>query len=245
MYGYNSNYYSGTSNVGMAVVGVVIGMILVYLLIIGFAIANYVMTSIGLQSIASRRQIKNPWMAWLPFARNYLVGSIADEYDGRNGFRRKWRVVLLTLSLIVLGLVIAMYISIFVSFFSIAFKVGYSNIVEPGDIIGLLLAIYIPIIILAMVAMAQSFCYAICIYKIFESTVPEKSIKYLLIYLLVPLGGAICLMRCKDKGYSVPVPSVPPMSPVPPVSSVPPVSPMPPVPPTNQETKENQMTDKE
>ena len=41
----------------------------------------------------------------------------------------------------------------------------------------------------------------VCLYKVFESTVPEKAIKYFLVSLLVPLGKSICLLRCRNQGY--------------------------------------------
>lgn len=205
MYGYNYGYYTEpTGTEGMIILGVMLGLMVFYLLIIGIAIANYVMTALGLQKIATRRQIPNPWMAWLPYARSWLIGNIADEYDGRNGFRRKWRVVLLTLSLITVGMAVIMYVVLFAGIFATAFKITYSNTFVSSDVIGFFIAIYVTVILLSLVAVAQSFCQAICIYKIFESTVPEKSVKYLLFYLLVPLGGAICLLKCKDKGYPQP-----------------------------------------
>ena len=67
-----------------------------------------------------------------------------------------------------------------------------------------MIVIYVVMIIFAILATAKSFCQTICIYKIFESTVPKKAVKYLLLYLLVPLAGPICLLRCKDKGYPYP-----------------------------------------
>ena len=52
-------------------------------------------------------------------------------------------------------------------------------------------------------AVAYIICQYICLFKIFESTVPEKAVKYLLLSILVPLAYPICLMKCRNKGYSV------------------------------------------
>lgn len=198
MYG---GYYDAE---GMMVAGVMIVIILLYLAMMGLGLANYIMNALALNKIASRRQIPNPWMAWLPIASDWLIGNIADEYDGRNGIKRKWRVVLLTLSLIsIVGLII-MYVAMFAYIFVTALASTYAE-PEVAELLGIFVIFYIFLIVLSTVAVTQSFCKAICVYKIFESTVPEKAVKYLLLYLLVPLAGAICLLKCKDKGYPEPM----------------------------------------
>lgn len=181
-------------------IGVVIGVMISYLVVIGVAIANYIMSSLAIYKLASRRKISNPWMAWLPFANDWIVGKITDDYDERNGMKRKWRVVLLVLSLIsVIGLVVT-YVSMIVWMFNITAQYEHS---EPpvDEIFGGMIFVYVVLIVVALVATAYTFCKAICIYKIFESTVPKKSVKYMLLYLMVPLAGAICLLKCKNKGY--------------------------------------------
>lgn len=204
---YDSYYMETTDMVGVAAIGVALVILLLYLAIIGLGIANYIMNAMALSKIASRRQVPNAWMAWLPIASDWLIGHITDEYDGRNGIKRKWRVVLLALSLIsVVGLVV-MYIVMFAYIFIIAIQSGYAE-PEVADVLGFVLVIYAFVLIVSMIAVAQSFCKAICIYKIFESTVPQKAVKYLLLYLLVPLAGAICLLKCKDKGYPEPISEV-------------------------------------
>lgn len=199
----NESIYSTTDSAETIAVVAIIVVLLFYLLIMGIGLASYIMNAIALYKIADRRQIPNPWMSWLPFTRDWLIGRIADDYDGKNGIKRKWRAVLLTLSLIsVVGLVV-IYVALIVWIITIA--VMYTNTEPPFEqVMVALVVLYVILIVLAILSTAKSFCQAICIYKIFESTVPEKAVKYLLLYLLVPLGGPICLIRCKDKGYPYP-----------------------------------------
>lgn len=175
-------------------------MLVVYLLLIGFGIATYIMNAIAYQKIASRRLIANPWLAWIPIASSWLIGSIVDEYDGKNGLKRKWRVVLLTLSIISVGGIVAGYVGLVAWAIKMSLQSGLMEANVAG-MIGIVIVFYVLVIIAAIVATAQGFCNAICIYKIFESTVPEKSVKYLLLYLLVPMAGSICLLRCRNQGY--------------------------------------------
>ena len=50
------------------------------LLIIGYGIVCYIFQSISLYTIAKRRGIKNPWLAWLPFGDYWIIGSISDDF---------------------------------------------------------------------------------------------------------------------------------------------------------------------
>ena len=43
-------------------------------------IAAYVLRSIGLYAIAKRRGISNPWLAWIPVAWVWILGSISDQF---------------------------------------------------------------------------------------------------------------------------------------------------------------------
>ena len=190
---------------------VMVGILLVaYLFLILVGIAGYIMNAVALQKIASKRLIQNAWLAWIPIASSWLIGSIADEYDEKNGIKRKWRVVLLVLSLISVIGIFAGYIGMVVSVVMMTMQETMSP--ELPNMIGLFIGAYVFILVAAIVATALSICNMICLYKIFESTVPEKSVKYLLVSLLVPLGQSICLMLCRNKGYEkvlVPNPTYP------------------------------------
>lgn len=199
-YGINEAYGLADSAEMMAV-GVIVGVLLVYLLLVGLIIIDYILSSVALSKLASRRGISNSWMAWLPYAREWIIGSIVDDYEEKNGIKRKWRTVLLTLAIIsIVGLVVV-YIATFVALLPIAMGASAASTSMMLSSLGI---IYVVIFIVAFLASAQGFCRAVCIYKIYESTVPEKAVKYFLIYLLVPLGGSICLSRCKNKGYPYP-----------------------------------------
>ena len=64
-------------------------------------IATYVLSALGLYTIAKRRGLNHPWLAWIPVASAWIVGSLSDQYryvvNGENKSKRK---VLLTLNII-------------------------------------------------------------------------------------------------------------------------------------------------
>ena len=43
-------------------------------------IATYVLTALAFYTVAVRRGLKNAWLAWIPVADAWLVGSISDQY---------------------------------------------------------------------------------------------------------------------------------------------------------------------
>lgn len=190
-----------------AMMGVTFGIVLVvflllYLGLLGIIIANYIMSAIGFQTMAKRRGIKYSWLAWIPYANYWLIGSIADDYDERNGLKKRWAKILLGL-LIGYGVGFALYfIAIIVLFVRTALLGIHESAITTG-LVGTFLFLYIVLVIFMMIALVLSIIYYVCLYKIFESTVPEKSAKYLILSIVVPLASGICILKCRDKGYSL------------------------------------------
>lgn len=44
------------------------------------SIAIYVLTALSLYTVAKRRGIAAPWLAWVPVARLWVLGSLSDQY---------------------------------------------------------------------------------------------------------------------------------------------------------------------
>lgn len=179
-------------------------ILLLYFAVLGIAVTQYILTSLALHKIAKRRQINYPWLAWIPFGSNWIVGSIADEYDAHNGIKRSWRIALLVFPIIGVVLYFMIYVSMFSTMMPIIIKYGNSSRIPDSVAFELLNAIWVYMILfiaLMLVFMALQSLTAICQYKIYESTVPEKALKYMIISLLVPLGSAICLFICRNSGY--------------------------------------------
>jgi len=197
MSGYS--YYETVPSYGeeAMVAGLLIFLVLFYVLMIGVAIASYVLNALAFQKIAQRRQIRNPFLAWIPVANNWLIGSIADDYDARSGINKNWKKILLFVSFIPIALVVLLYIVVFAAAFSM-------SISGNSDGMDMFMAFFPTLIImpLMMFTTLQTVLNGICLYKVFESTAPEKSVKYLILYLLIPVVGSWCLFKCRNMGYS-------------------------------------------
>lgn len=163
-------------------------------------IASYVMTSLSLYTIAKRRDINHAWLAWIPIANYWTLGSIADEYDERNGLKKRWAKTLIVLYVIFYVAFIVVYVATLATMFmgitgTSDLEMQIMNMITP------LIVLYLLLVLVMIFSIAFMVCYYISLYKIFESTVPKHSLLCMIISILVPLGLPICLMCCRNKGY--------------------------------------------
>lgn len=191
-------------------IGLLAVLILVYLLLMGFLILNYVFQSLSLHTLARRRGIANPWLAWIPFGDSWIIGALARDYDKQKGISRRWDKILLILSIVGIAMFSIIYIAFFVYLIINMATLDSAGITYGEDIafemLGGILVFYVLLIASAVVMSAVTALTYICLYKIFESTVPEKALKYFLIHLLVPFAAPFCLFACRNKGYEHPDP---------------------------------------
>ena len=85
---------------------ILLSVLAVWMILYGvFRLVCYIFRSVGLFTMAKRRGIHRPWLAWIPVGRAWITGSISDQYQylvkGKYRALRKW---MLTLSIISLAL---------------------------------------------------------------------------------------------------------------------------------------------
>lgn len=188
----------------------VIIILAVYGVALIWMLANYIIRSLSLFHIAKRRGLANYGLAWVPVGYLWTVGSIADGYDSTHGVSRKWRHVLLWLTLAGSILVMVLYVSLLVGIFSVAFASAQSQLNSwnssqpPAQLFYAILGFYVGLIPLSMLYAARNVCNWICYYKLFESCNPKKSVLLLLLSLLVPFAFPFCLLSCCKKDLGMP-----------------------------------------
>ncbi|MBQ3183439.1 MAG: hypothetical protein IJB57_07200 [Clostridia bacterium] len=188
------------NNVGFAI-GMIIFMFLFYGALLAFVVINYILTAKAMYKLSQRRGISCPWMAWIPVLNSWNMGLVANEYDEHLGMKRKWNLLLTILhGATIVGMTLT-YTVMFVMILVVNIQGDFS---EPALIVGFALVMYSFMLLMIFALMTMQFIAYIVLFKIFESTVPEKAVKYLLLSLLVPLASAICLTKCADKGYPFP-----------------------------------------
>lgn len=103
---FNFSNYDISSNEAQEIVGAVAGALLVAAIVaLLLGIVLYVIKSLGLYTIAKRRGIACPWLAWLPVGCEWITASIADQYrkvtSGKATIRRFIVLVLAVISIVI------------------------------------------------------------------------------------------------------------------------------------------------
>ena len=74
------------------------------------SIAMYVLTALGLYTMAKRRGINKAWLAWIPVVNCWLIGCISDQYryvvKGQVKSKRR-SLLILTIIQMILGIAVA------------------------------------------------------------------------------------------------------------------------------------------
>ena len=186
-------------------IGVVSAFVFIYLLLFGILIATYILQSLSLHTLARRRGIASPWLAWLPYGNYWIIGSLARDYDKQNNIQRRWDKTLLTLSIVFSASYFVIYLAVIIGVMIAMINMDVATMSEETSL-AIVLVVFSACVPIMIIATALQILTYICFFKIFESTVPEKALKYFLLSLLVPLAQPICLFICRNKGYQHPDP---------------------------------------
>lgn len=142
----------------------------------------HMMMAVSLFSIARRRGVLYPWLAWVPFANYWVLGSIADDYrmlkTGGKESKRKWLTA-------VSGLVVALMV------LEMAAEVAGFSVVSVVFLLILLGAVlWLNVVVL------------LALFDLYESCDPKVSVLFLVLsvvtWYLQPLLVFLC--RKKDRG---------------------------------------------
>lgn len=168
-------------------------------------IASYVLTSMALYSLASRRGIGKAWLSWVPILNVWIVGSLSDQYryvvKGQYTAKRKSLLILKVLSVIFVlsALIAGGFLAADVArimMYGIRMEAVLSQILGPMlGIAGLVLPIF-------GLAIASAVIYFMALYDVFQSMDPANGVMFLVLSILFPVTEPFFLFfnREKDKG---------------------------------------------
>ncbi|MBQ6826131.1 MAG: hypothetical protein IJP34_05695 [Clostridia bacterium] len=187
----------------MVAMGVFALVIAIYGGIFLIAGISYLLESIAFFKIGQRRLIPNSWLSFIPIANYWVVGKIVEDYDlKQQNIKRNWAKTLLILVIAGPALAIVSYIALLLT--AMGMGIFADTLVDESAIIGILpifILFYIVFLVAVVIMSAFSILTAICVFKIFESLKPEKAIKYILLFMIVPLAGPILLFKNRNEGY--------------------------------------------
>ena len=169
----SSYYYNELPVTGMdEEVMIVLGVMLVFLgIVLLCCLVGWILSSVGLQKIAKRRGIANAWLVWLPVGREWVLGSVSDQYQhlvqGKITARRRILLILEVATILVcIAYVVASVVSTFIT--------------VNGDNVGLsLLLSAVPYLLFIGVYIATMVFYHICNFDLYRSCNPQNAVVFL------------------------------------------------------------------
>ena len=214
-FSYGFEYDAGSSVAGFAI----LFYLLYFLVMIGIAVAVYVIKALSLSTIASRRGIRHPWLAWLPIGEAWILGCISDQYRyvalGQVKNKRKIMLVLSILMYAALIGILALFVDLMVQAIGLTEEMMQDYILNQmlGSALGMLL-IYL---VLLGVAVAMTVVQYMALYDLYASCEPGNKVLYLVLNIFISITLPIFLLVCRKKDLGMP----PRKQPVEPVQAIP------------------------
>ena len=179
-------------------IGFLIFFLVFYLIVLVFAIVSYVLSSAGMYTIAKRRGIHHPGLAWVPIANTWILGSISDQYQFvAKGKVRSRRKLLLTLNIIIALMPAAMTIS------------GTTAALMSVDSFGatvattFVIAVIIWLIMVALAIVNAVFTY-IAFYDLYSSCDPSNAVTFLVLSIFFSVTQPFFVFACRKKDRGMP-----------------------------------------
>ena len=171
------------------------------------SIAGYVLTALALYTIARRRGLRNPWLAWIPVADCWLLGSLSDQYRYvLKGEHRSKRKILLFFRV----LITIMWISLIGLLVNLCFHAvgGVFWGAMSDERMFQILHQAMNLLVLCLPLMGISIAYAVfrymALYDIYKSLDPENCVLFLVLSILFGITEPFFLFFSREKDGGMP-----------------------------------------
>ena len=171
------------------------------------SIAGYVLTALALYTIARRRGLRNPWLAWIPVADCWLLGSLSDQYRYVvKGEHRSKRKILLFFRV----LITIMWISLMGLLVNLCFHAvgGVFWGAMSDERMFQILHQAMNLLVLCLPLMGISIAYAVfrymALYDIYKSLDPENCVLFLVLSILFGITEPFFLFFSREKDGGMP-----------------------------------------
>lgn len=198
--------------IGIGIVFLLIALMW-YLILIAFGVVCYIFGNKGLYAIASRRGIKNPWMAWIPVANSWILGSISDQYAQRKyGQDPNLRKKLLIFSIITQsGMTVTPAIGSFsmnINLGGLSAPEGTMAWLELPEFARIALIVFgVFAITFGVVALVLSIIQTVYQYKayynLYASCKPQQAVLFLVLSIVTP-AGPFLTYACRNSDDGLP-----------------------------------------
>lgn len=173
------------------------------------SIAIYVISALALYTIAKRREIANPWLAWIPVTQFWIIGSISDDYQ-KVAFQKvkNKRKVMLWLFIVNMVLAFAIVIACVVAIVSLI-SAGVGDLEDPAALIpamGSAVGVVILSLLVAAVSVVNMVFYYMALYDVYRSCDSRNATLFLVLSIFISVALPVFLLICREKddiSYSV------------------------------------------
>ncbi|MDO5545138.1 MAG: hypothetical protein Q4F81_04860 [Eubacteriales bacterium] len=171
------------------------------------SIATYVLTALALYTIAKRRGLKNPWLAWIPIADCWLIGSLSDQYqyvvNGQHKSKRKlllfFRILTAVMWFSLVGLLVSLCVHAVGSImWGPTLDASLPSIMHQA---ANLLCLCLPLI---GISIAYAVLRYMALYDIYKSLDPANCVLFLVLNILFGITEPFFLFFSRDKDDGMP-----------------------------------------
>lgn len=170
-------------------------------------VTSYVLSSLALYTLAQRRGIHKPWLAWIPVVKVWILGSLSDQYRyvsrGEVHSKRKSLLTLSILSGVVAAVVAVLAVA---AVLGLVFGVlGSRDITFVLDrISGRLLGLTSLSLPLAALAIAKVVVYFMALSDVYKSMDPGNGTVFLVLSILFRVTEPFFLFFNRNKDLGMP-----------------------------------------
>ena len=170
-------------------------------------IAAYVLTALALYTVANRRGLRKPWLAWIPVVNCWLLGSLSDQYryvvHGENKSKRKillfFRILITVIWVSLIGLLANLC---FHAFGSILW--GSMNDDQMFEILHQALNLLVVCLPLIGVSVAYAVIRFMALYDVYKSMDPGNCVLFLVLSILFSVTEPFFLFFSRNKDDGMP-----------------------------------------
>lgn len=171
------------------------------------SLVAYVLTAYSFYTIAQRRGINNPWMAWVPVLQLWILGAIADDYQrkAKNTASGKRKILLgLVIAKVAVGIGVAVMVIGAVFALLSAGYTNYDDWTDWAGVIGSFSGLILTVILLGGLGIVQKVVECFALYDVYCSCDPGNALLFVLVNVFVGITKPIFLLISHKKDGGMP-----------------------------------------
>lgn len=169
------------------------------------SIASYVLSAVAIYTIARRRGLRKPWLAWVPVVNCWLLGSLSDQYHyvvkRENKSKRKVLLVLNILSAVFSAVIAVLAVQALTTVFGGSYRYEAELLRRVWHPLMGILGLCLPLV---GVGIAEAVIRYMALYDVYKSLDPANSVMYLVLSIVFRIPEPFFLFFNRNKDLGMP-----------------------------------------